>query len=262
MKTINRTVITILPKKPYIDWANSFDDSGPTMTPDSIHATSILIPEEYDEYSYEQFLKKNYKIIFEVELAAWMDDLDSWPSKLEEIGLQYFEGEDTEKIEEDSAVPENDRQKNLVSYFDGKSVLSETTLKLYLKERESDNPNFPLIRKYFKKVNPHLKNLLLFGLKQKPTDMYLLNDLAYFHEFENILEILIDHFISACVQENNMGNFSEMIEEFYDSTFFDGYDAIAQLQQIFPVGTEKRELIDLFASELMKQNKDPDDMEF
>jgi len=26
MKTINRTAITIRPKQPYIDWANSFDD--------------------------------------------------------------------------------------------------------------------------------------------------------------------------------------------------------------------------------------------
>jgi len=26
MKTINRTAIAIIPKQPYIDWANSFED--------------------------------------------------------------------------------------------------------------------------------------------------------------------------------------------------------------------------------------------
>jgi hypothetical protein len=91
MKTINRTVITIIPKQPYIDWANSFDDDGPAMNPDSIHATSILIPEEYDEFTYEQFLKKNFKIIFEEELSAWMADPASWPSKMNyDIFNQWF----------------------------------------------------------------------------------------------------------------------------------------------------------------------------
>jgi hypothetical protein len=83
MKTINRTVITILPKQPYINWANSFDDDDPKMSLDSIHATSLLIPEEYDEFTYEQFLKKNYKMIFEEELSAWMADPDSWPSEID-----------------------------------------------------------------------------------------------------------------------------------------------------------------------------------
>ena len=28
IKTINRTVMVVTPKKPYIDWANSFDNGG------------------------------------------------------------------------------------------------------------------------------------------------------------------------------------------------------------------------------------------
>jgi hypothetical protein len=31
MKTINRMVVTIIPRQPYIDWANGFDDGGPKM---------------------------------------------------------------------------------------------------------------------------------------------------------------------------------------------------------------------------------------
>jgi hypothetical protein len=172
----------------------------------------------------DEYQKVKNQMVVDAVNEVFRNHPDNYISKLEEIGFQYFEGEDTEKIEEDNAVPENDHQKDLVAYFNGKSVLSESILKLYLEERESDDPNFPLIRKYFKKANPHLKNLLLFGLKQKPKDMYLLNDLAYFHEFENILEILIDHFTSACRHENNIGNFSEKVEEFYYSTLYDGYD--------------------------------------
>ena len=36
MKTINRTAITILPKQPYIDWANSFNDNGLGCNPKEI----------------------------------------------------------------------------------------------------------------------------------------------------------------------------------------------------------------------------------
>ncbi len=31
MRLLNRTAITIRPKQPYIDWANSFSDGGPTF---------------------------------------------------------------------------------------------------------------------------------------------------------------------------------------------------------------------------------------
>ena len=79
MKTINRTVITIIPRQPYIDWANSFDDNGPKLETDKKLAVSILISDKYDEYNYEKFIKKNYSDIFEEELDAWMSDPNDWP---------------------------------------------------------------------------------------------------------------------------------------------------------------------------------------
>jgi hypothetical protein len=79
MKTINRTALTIIPKQPYIDWADSFEDDGPKMDAEAKHSTSVLISDKYDEYTYEKSLKKIYPTIFEEELAAWMDDPDVWP---------------------------------------------------------------------------------------------------------------------------------------------------------------------------------------
>ena len=78
MKPINRTAITITPKQPYINWANSFDDAENYDTP---HATTILIPDKYDEFNYETYLKKIYKIVFEEELESWMVDPNDWPKK-------------------------------------------------------------------------------------------------------------------------------------------------------------------------------------
>lgn len=36
MKTINRMVVTLIPRQPYIDWANGFDDGGPKMDAESV----------------------------------------------------------------------------------------------------------------------------------------------------------------------------------------------------------------------------------
>lgn len=81
MKTINRTVVTISPKQPYLDWANSFEDDGPELDPSESLSTALLIPDRYDEFSYEKFIKQNYVAIFEAELEAWMSDPEGWPKK-------------------------------------------------------------------------------------------------------------------------------------------------------------------------------------
>jgi hypothetical protein len=82
MKTINRTVLLVRPQQPYIDWANSFEDAGPLFSEDSNRGTAILIPDTYDEYNYENWVKKNWRQIFEEELESWMLDTDYWPEKL------------------------------------------------------------------------------------------------------------------------------------------------------------------------------------
>ncbi len=91
MRTINRTAVTIVPRKPYIDWANSFDD-GPELDTASSHATSLLIPDTYDEYSYETFIKRNYRMIFEEELSSWITDPASWPKRMSyDVFREWFD---------------------------------------------------------------------------------------------------------------------------------------------------------------------------
>jgi len=78
MKTINRTAITIIPKQPYADWINSFEN---VLENDANQATTILIPDKYDEIDHEIYLKKNFKTIFEEQLESWTANLDEWPKK-------------------------------------------------------------------------------------------------------------------------------------------------------------------------------------
>ena len=80
-------------------------------------------------------------------------------AKMEEIGFEYFEDDDDyEEIEERNAKPENQRQRDLVAYFENKKKLSKEIFESYSEEKAAENPNYPLIRKYFKKANKNLKS--------------------------------------------------------------------------------------------------------
>ncbi len=57
MNTINRTVILVSPKQPYIDWVNSFEDDGSNMSAGKPYNTAILIPDTYYEHNYENWLR-------------------------------------------------------------------------------------------------------------------------------------------------------------------------------------------------------------
>ena len=63
MNTINRTLLILIPKKPFIDWVKSFD-----IEIDAGDYSAYLIPEKYDENEYKDYFKEHCKEIFESEL--------------------------------------------------------------------------------------------------------------------------------------------------------------------------------------------------
>lgn len=78
---VNRCALVVIPQQPYADWANSFDDDGPTYSLD-YHQKSptiylIDVPAEPD--SLDVILKRRWKRIIEEELSAWMTDRAVWP---------------------------------------------------------------------------------------------------------------------------------------------------------------------------------------
>ena len=171
-------------------------------------------------------------------------------AKMEEIGFEYFEDDnDCEEIEERNAQPENQRQGDLVAYFEGRKKISKKIFENYSEEKATKNPNYPLIRKYYKEANRNLKSLLLYGLDNYPGRIDLLSDLAFFHEFENILNILITYYIQACIDQENLETFSELAKDFYYSTNPDGYEAYYALRELFEPETDKRKIIDFLIAE-------------
>ena len=172
-------------------------------------------------------------------------------AKMEELGFEYFEDDydDEEEIEERNARPENQRQRDLVAYFENKKKLSKKIFESYSEEKAAENPNYPLIRKYYKEANKNLKILLLYGLDNYPGRIDLLSDLSFFHEFENILSILITYYTQACVDQANLDTFSELAKDFYYSTNLDGYEAYYALRELFEPDTDKRKIIDFLIAE-------------
>ncbi len=106
-----------------------------------------------------------------------------------------------------------------------------------------------MIRKYYKEANKNLKSLLLYGLDNYPGRNDLLSDLSFFHEFENILSILITYYTQACIDQANLDRFSELAKDFYYSTNPDGYEAYYALRDLFEPETDKRKIIDFLISE-------------
>ena len=168
---------------------------------------------------------------------------------LEEIGFKYYEDDDYEETEEANARPENQNQKDLVDYFEGDAELSDRIFQIFLEERDAENPNLPLLRKYFKSANQNLKTLILYGLDHYPGRFDLLSDLGYFHEFGNILSTLITYYTRACVDQEDLEVFAELALDFYFAAKPDGYEALYALRDLFEAGTDKRKVIDFLIAD-------------
>ena len=176
----------------------------------------------------------------------------NYVAAMEEIGFKYYDDDDRDEIEEKNAQPENQNQRDLIDYFEGRHECTESILIAFLEEKDAEEPNLPLIRKFFKQANRNLKALILYGLDHYPARIDLLSDLAYFHEFENTLSTLIDYYTRACVNETNLETFSELAQDFYYATIPDGYEALYALRDLFGPHTDKRKIIDFLIQEIDK----------
>ena len=210
----------------------------------------------------EDYEKLKNQIVIDKVDEVFRTQPHNYISAMEEIGFTYYEDDDDEEMEEANAKPENQNQKDLVAFFKGEIELSDRILQIFFEERDAENPNLPLIRKYFKKANPNLKSLILYGLDHYPGSVDLLSDLGYFHEFGNILSVLITYYTRACVDQENLETFSELAQDFYYATIPDGYEALFALRDLFESGTDKRKIVDFLIAEEEEAKKDSRPVKF
>ena len=79
MEILNRSAITVMPKQPFIDWANGLTPEFP-MAINVLGASHTYLTNP-DFEDAEKHIKKYFKQIFIEELnGIWTDDND-WPQK-------------------------------------------------------------------------------------------------------------------------------------------------------------------------------------
>jgi hypothetical protein len=195
-----------------------------------------MVDDDYEKAMLELRIKQ--------ALETMKTDPENWVANLEQLGFQWFDDEDDHEFEEEIAArPENPRQESLVKFFEGSVDLSDQVLQSFLDEKDSRRPNYALIRRYFRQGNENLKKLLMFGLEKYPTDIGLLNDLAFFNEFRNILGDLIRFYLKACEEEKDMARFEELAMDFYANTGSFGFDALIELERHFGLDSDKGKVI-------------------
>ncbi len=97
MRTINRSLIVVKPKQPFLNWVNATNE-GPfgDLTLDYLHkdTSTYLLPEFESDEEFSKIIKSVCNDIFEHELEAWCIDKGIWPAnRTYEMFSDWFEVE-------------------------------------------------------------------------------------------------------------------------------------------------------------------------
>jgi len=77
---LNRAVLIVRPKQPFLDWAAQLDDSGLVPNVEG-EQTVYLVPEFDDDDGAQKVLDRVFAEVFERELFGWHTDESAWPRK-------------------------------------------------------------------------------------------------------------------------------------------------------------------------------------
>jgi len=95
MFEINRALIVVRPKQPFLDWVQAVDyDEGLTLERVRKDPSAFLIPEfEFDD-EQAAIIEWCYEDLFESQLESWYTDPAVWPqSRNLEMFLEWFDVE-------------------------------------------------------------------------------------------------------------------------------------------------------------------------
>jgi hypothetical protein len=83
MWSVNRSVLVVRPRQPYLDWVHALDEGGKKFTLQDLRqeCTSYLVSQWAHEDEKDEILADVYEEVFEHELWAWMRDPAVWPRK-------------------------------------------------------------------------------------------------------------------------------------------------------------------------------------
>lgn len=79
VKIVNRCVITVEPRQPFIDWAKQLQPDQP-LPPGALEPGLYLLPAYDSREEAIELLQQGYEEIFCSELETWSTDPATWPS--------------------------------------------------------------------------------------------------------------------------------------------------------------------------------------
>lgn len=84
MQLLNRTAVTIIGAKPYLDWTRQHDADvnrgALTVARARTFGSAFLLPEFELEIDVHEWVEENAAWLFEFQLSAWTEDETTWPA--------------------------------------------------------------------------------------------------------------------------------------------------------------------------------------
>ena len=84
MRVVNRTAISLVGEKPFVDWMHSNDGDvnkgALTVVRAKAYGTVVMLPEFELEEDIIEWVEDNASWLFEFQLASWTDDEATWPA--------------------------------------------------------------------------------------------------------------------------------------------------------------------------------------
>lgn len=79
--TINRTVVLLAPKQPFLDWLNIVEPDEEPLTLEDLREDNevFLIPQYNDDSDSEKWIEARWSFLFEHMLMGWVDEEILWP---------------------------------------------------------------------------------------------------------------------------------------------------------------------------------------
>lgn len=97
---LNRAVLIVRPKQPYLDWAASLGESDVLPDPNG-EQTAYLIPDCETEEETWDFIEAASGEVFERELFGWSTDAERWPANRDFATFQEWFSIEVHTVVED-----------------------------------------------------------------------------------------------------------------------------------------------------------------
>ncbi len=78
---LNRGVLVVRPRQPFVDWICSFEDGDPVDPEDAWEAVNAFLVPEFDEPEETlEWIHGNVDTVFDIMLNDWVTEQESWPT--------------------------------------------------------------------------------------------------------------------------------------------------------------------------------------